>query len=422
MRAPIVLFSVFCVLQITAPIANAQPSNPAVYAGLERVADVAARIQSVYCDPDTMRVFQGAIDSINAMPERSNAAPIHMQTPDIDGFANAYGDLLKENIDYASVENAAINGMIQTFDASNEYVTSAAARPLGDGAVLLTLDGSRPNPTVIRVMPDGPAALAGVLAGDRLIAIDGQSTTGQRLYDIAQHLRGAAGSNVTLTVRRDSSEINLPMTRVRAAYAPVGWRVANGVGVITIQSFSEHSSRDVRDAIRAIRREVHQPVGYVLDLRDNWGGLLDQVIGTIDLFVDGGPVLIVRPVSHCSRDVLDRYNARGGDETEGARILVLVNANTASGAEIAAASLRDVRHAVLVGQPTFGNAKVHVFIPMHGGRDGFLRLRTGTLSTPSGTNFDGTGLTPDVVSEARDAQTDPAMDQALSMLRTPPGQ
>jgi carboxyl-terminal processing protease len=202
----------------------------------------------------------------------------------------------------------------------------------------------------------------------------------------------------------------------------VSWRIADGVAVITIEAFSEHSARDVRNAIRAIRREARHPVGYVLDLRDNPGGPLDQVIEAIDTFVDGGSVLTVSPVSHCSQDEPQRYNARRGDETDGARILVLVNSNTASGAEIAAASLREIRHAILVGQPTLGNAKVHTVIPMNGGRDGFLRLRTGTLSTPSGQSYDGTGIMPDVPIETRDAQTDPAMERALAMLGTPEGQ
>lgn len=181
----------------------------------------------------------------------------------------------------------------------------------------------------------------------------------------------------------------------------VSWRVANGVAIIVIPNFSETSGDAVYNALR--ESQSASPTGYIVDLRDNQGGLLDHVVAIADHFIDGGPVLVTRPFGQCAGEEAETYNARAGDITDGAPVIVLVNAATASGAELLAATLRERRNATLVGQTTHGDAKLHTIIPVNGGRDGFLKLRTATLTTPAGATWDQTGLTPDVTTEPGDA-------------------
>jgi carboxyl-terminal processing protease len=318
------------------------------------------------------------------------------------------------------LERAAIGGMARIFDDTADYQRPEDVhRHQSNGGVLITLDGSDGAPLVIGVFADGPAARAGVLPGDRVIAIDGASVQGLRLYEVIVRLKGPVGSSVSLTVDRNGEQRTFAMERATAHREAVTWRIVDGIGVITVESFPENAGRKVRDAIRDIQRELREPAGYILDLRDNSGGLLDQVIEVADYFLDGGPVLVVRPFGQCRDDEAETYNARRRDESEGARLIVLTNANTASGAEVVAATLRERRGATLVGQTSYGQGSVHTVIPMNGGRDGFLKLRTGTLTTPSGVAWAGAGLTPDVATELRDAVTDPAMTQAIALLWGP---
>lgn len=408
-----------CLIGAAAPSAIAQPERADVYRSLERMADAGARIANTFCGSEET-VFGGALAAINAMPERNGAPAIVPDEPGIEGFADAYDQILTSGVDVGALERAAITGMINVHDPSGSWMSpEEMQRPRG-GAILIELSSTSETPLVVRAFEGGPAQQAGILPGDRLIEVDGERTHGVALHQVVSHLQGAVGSTITVVVERDGAPLTFTMERARNTREGVQWRLQSGIGIITIEGFPENSARAVRDAIRDIRREERNPRGYIVDLRNNSGGLLDQVIETADNFIDGGVVTHVRPYSDCSTEEGQTYHARRSDEADGARLVVLVNENTASGAEMVAAALRERRFALIVGQTTFGNARVHTVIPMNGGRDGFLKLTTGIMTSPGGATWDETGLTPDRTTEPRGVDTDPPLDAAIALMSGTP--
>lgn len=388
-----------------------------VYTSLERIGEAAARLESVYCATNVSQTLQGGIDGINAMPDRSAEAPLAMNESGLADFAAIYGDLIASADDPDAIEHAAINGMIHAFDPSGSWMPPEEARRPRGGGILIELGGADETPLVLRVFDDGPAHQAGILAGDKLIEVDGQPTTGLRRHEVVARLQGEIGSPISVVVERDGAPITFSMLRTRNTRDSVSWRMQGTIGIITIETFNETTARAVRDAIRDIRREERNPAGYIIDLRNNGGGLLDQVIETADYFIDGGAVVIIRPFSDdCGPEDAPTFNARRRDETDGAPLIVLTNENTASGAETVAAALRERRGARLVGETTFGNALIHTVIPMNGYRDGYLRLTTGVMASPEGVSWDDSGLVPDLAVEPRSVDTDGPLDAAIDLL------
>lgn len=417
MRHRQVAFAVsLCVATFSAS-ASAQRPQDEVHASLELAGEVAARIESTFCNVNLARTFQGAINGINAMPQRSAEAPLSLGEDPTEDFTRVYGRLIESTEDRREIERAALNGMLHAYDASSKWMTSTEAyRYSARGGILVELDGSGPIPMIIDAFAGGPANLAGIVSGDRLIEVDGRPTEGLRLDEVVNLLRGEIDSEITVVVEREGAPITFTMRRALNTRPQVNWRIEADIGILTVEAFQENSAVAIRDAIRDIRRQVRQPAGYVLDLRNNAGGLLDQVIEAAGLFIDGGVVTTVRPFNECHPEDLQRYNARRHDETDGVPLVVLINRGTASGAELVAAALKERRHATLIGQASVGNAQVHTAIPIDGGRNGFLRLRTGVLTSPSGLTWDRTGLTPDIATQPRTNETDPTMERAIAIL------
>ncbi|MEQ1811083.1 MAG: S41 family peptidase [Terricaulis sp.] len=414
------VFLAILLLGAASSSAAAWPPRPEILHSLERMADAAARIVDTYCGSEN-GVFAGALAGINAMHERAGETPIVTDTPGIEGFANAYEPLIESGADYRAVEAAAINGMIHAYDPTGNWFTSDELQyPLQSGGLLMTVEADGATVRVSAVEAGGPAAEAGILVGDRIVEIDSRSTEGMAIPAVERRLHGDIGRTASVIVERDGERIEFDMRRVDSRHSPAPWRLEGGVAIISMTAFPQGSPQALRNSLREIRRQPQPPEGYILDIRNNSGGLFDEIVEVADQFIDGGRVSTVRPFSACRGETAQTYDARGRDETRGARLVVLINGETASGAELVAAALRERRQAILIGQRSHGTARVHTMIPMNGGRDGFMKLSTGVMTSPAGATWDGNGLTPDIITEPAAANSDPAMDRAIALLSRAP--
>jgi carboxyl-terminal processing protease len=249
---------------------------------------------------------------------------------------------------------------------------------------------------VITPIDDTPAARAGVLAGDLISQIDGEEVRGMTLSDAVERMRGGVNTPIELTVLREGAAepIKIKIIRDIIKVKAVKYRVEGEIGYLKITSFTEKTFDDLRGAISTIRNEIPEDKlkGYVLDLRLNPGGLLDQAVSVSDAFLDRGEIVSTR-----GRDPKDvtRFDARAGDLTDGKPVIVLVNGGSASASEIVAGALQDHRRATVLGTRSFGKGSVQTIIPLS--ESGALRLTTALYFTPAGKSIQGKGITPDIL-------------------------
>jgi carboxyl-terminal processing protease len=304
--------------------------------------------------------------------------------------------------DKALVESA-INGMLTSLDPHSSYLNPDAAQDMrvqtrgefGGLGIEVTMEDELVK--VIAPIEDTPAARAGVLAGDLIAEIDGEQVRGMQLSDAVDMMRGEVNTPIELTILREGAVEPIKLTIVRDVIKvrAVRFRVEEDIGYVKINSFTEKTSEDLTDAIRQIREEVGDGLkGYVLDLRLNPGGLLDQAVSVSDAFLDRGEIVSTRGREASN---VTRFDSRPGDLVDGAPVIVLVNGGSASASEIVAGALQDHRRATVVGTQSFGKGSVQTIIPL--GENGALRLTTALYYTPAGTSIQGKGITPDIVVE-----------------------
>ncbi|MBO3758168.1 S41 family peptidase [Ciceribacter sp. L1K23] len=298
------------------------------------------------------------------------------------------------------VENA-INGMLTSLDPHSSYLNPEAAADMqtqtkgefGGIGIEVTMENELVK--VIAPIDDTPGSRAGILAGDFISEINGEQVQGLSLQQAVEKMRGAVGTPIKLTILRQGADkpIDISVTREIIAVRAVKSRVEGDVGYVRVISFTEKTYDDLEAAINKIKAEVpaDKLKGYVLDLRLNPGGLLDQAIYVSDAFLERGEVVSTR-----SRNPDDtrRFNATAGDITDGKPVIVLVNGGSASASEIVAGALQDLRRATVLGTRSFGKGSVQTIIPM--GDRGSLRLTTALYYTPSGKSIQGTGIEPDI--------------------------
>ena len=296
----------------------------------------------------------------------------------------------------------ALKGMLTRLDPHSDYMdqeqyqqmTAVTRGQFGGIGVELTLEGKVPE--VISPIDGTPAAEAGIEPGDRIVKIDALPTTGMDVEEVVKRLRGPAGSRVTLSIaRNDRGAFDVTLTRnvIRVVSVKSDLK-PNNIGYARITTFTENTASELAGAIERMKARTQGRLnGFILDLRNDPGGLLDASIDVAGVFLDGGVVVTTR-----GRNTADDHVYRApatGDLLHGTPIVVLINSASASAAEIVAGALQDHHRATVMGTRSFGKGSVQTIIPLEG--RGALRLTTALYYTPSGRSIQGQGISPDIV-------------------------
>jgi len=305
-----------------------------------------------------------------------------------------------DKVDDKKLIEGAINGMLASLDPHSSYLDAKDFENMKQvtdgqyGGLGLTVSTEEGAVKVIAPTDDTPAARAGMKSGDFITRIDSELLYGLTLTEAVDKMRGAPGTTVKLTVIREGAPKPLEFTLKREIIQikPVKWEVKGNTGVIRIASFSKQTGPATKAAIVAIEKQLGPKLaGFVVDLRSNPGGLLDQSIEVSDAFLDHGEIVSQRGRT---KNDIERYYARGGDLTGGRPIVVLIDEGSASAAEIVAGALQDQRRALVIGQRSFGKGSVQTLIPLD--TDTALRLTTARYYTPSGRSVQENGIEPDI--------------------------
>jgi carboxyl-terminal processing protease len=319
-------------------------------------------------------------------------------------FANVFGRIRADYVDRpddAKLVEAAINGMLASLDPHSSYMDARSVRDMqtsmGGKFGGLGMEVTMENGLIKIVSPiaDTPAARAGILSGDIITNIDGEAVQGLTLNQAVDKMRGAANTSVKLTIARQDRKapLELSLTREIITIKNVKFRKEDDVGYIQITQFGDQTTEKLRTAIDTLKKDIGEDrlKGYVLDLRNDPGGLLDQAVGVCDTFLDKGEIVSIR--GRAPGDV-KRWDARHSDVTKGRRLVILINGGSASASEIVAGALQDHKRATLLGTRSFGKGSVQTIIPV--GNDAAIRLTTARYYTPSGRSIQAKGIEPDI--------------------------
>src|SRR5579864_217472 len=348
----------------------------------------------------------GFVSALALFPAAQGATNVLSAYRELDLFGDAFervrANYVRE-VDDSELINAAINGMVSSLDPHSSYMdpkefADMQVQTRGEfGGLGLEVTQEDGLVKVVTAIDDTPAAHAGIKTGDFISAIDGTSIQGMPLNEAVERMRGPENSKVTLTVLRTGEKKPLEVTLTRAVIRveSVKYEKKGDLGYIRITSFSEKTDAGVKKAIADLKKQIGPNLrGYVIDLRNDPGGLLDQAIEVSNDFLNGGEVVSTR--GRKPEDT-QRYNAHpGGDLTGGKPLVVLVNEGTASASEIVAGALQDHKRATVVGVTSFGKGSVQTIIPLGGQHGGALRLTTARYYTPSGRSIQATGIAPDI--------------------------
>jgi len=304
-----------------------------------------------------------------------------------------------EEVNDKDLIEAAINGMLTSLDPHSSYLNEDSFSDMqvqtrgafGGLGIEVTMENGVVK--VVSPIDDTPAYRAGLQAGDYITHLNGEPVTGMALNDAVDRMRGPVGSEITLTIVRGQEEpFDVTLTRDIVRVQSVRHEIREDVGYVRITSFTEQTASGLEDAINAIKSQLGGDLkGYVLDLRNNPGGLLDQAVAVADAFLEHGEIVSTRSRHE---EQSQRWNAEAGDLAEGLPIVVLINGGSASASEIVAGALQDHRRAVLLGTPTFGKGSVQTIVPLPG--NGAMRLTTARYYTPSGRSIQALGISPDI--------------------------
>jgi carboxyl-terminal processing protease len=305
-----------------------------------------------------------------------------------------------DKVDDHTLIKGAIDGMLSALDPHSSYVEASDFDQLKTttdgnyGGLGLTVSIEDGAVKVIAPTEDTPAWRAGVKAGDYITHINGELVYGLTLDEAVEKMRGDPGTPIKLTIVRPGRDkpLDIAMVRERIELRPVKWEIKDGIGYININTFSGNVADQTKSALLSIDKATGgHPLGYVVDLRSNPGGLLDQAVDVSDAFLESGEIVSQRGRD---KDDIERYYARPGDMAHGLPVVVLVDAGTASASEIVAGALQDHRRALIMGERSFGKGSVQTVVQT--GPDAALRLTTARYYTPSGRSVQAGGIDPDI--------------------------
>jgi len=306
-----------------------------------------------------------------------------------------------EPVDDHTLIKGAIDGMLAALDPHSSYAEASDFDQLkattygnygGLGLSVAIEDGAV---KVIAPTEDTPAWRAGIKAGDYITHINGELVYGLTLDEAVSKMRGEPGTSIKVTIVRPGRDkpFDVAMNRERIQLRPVKWEIKDGVGYININTFTGNVAEQTKAALIGIDKATGgHPIGYVVDLRSNPGGLLDQAVDVADDFLDSGEIVSQRGRT---KDDIERYYARPGDMAHGLPVIVLTDAGTASASEIVAGALQDHRRAIVMGEKSFGKGSVQTVVQT--GPESALRLTTARYYTPSGRSVQAGGIDPDVM-------------------------
>ncbi|MEJ6709520.1 MAG: S41 family peptidase [Amylibacter sp.] len=312
-----------------------------------------------------------------------------------------------EEVDEEELIRSAINGMLTSLDPHSSYLPpedfdSMQIQTRGEfGGLGIEVTQENGFVKVVSPIDDTPADEAGVEAGDFITQVDGETTLGMSLDDAVELMRGEIGSKIVITIVREGTDEPFDITIVRdkiKVKASRG-RVEGDIVVLRITTFSDQTLVNLESELKANVEEaggIDKVTGFVIDLRNNPGGLLNQAIAVSDAFLEKGEIVSTR--GRGPQDS-DRVNAQPGDMAQGKPIVVLINGGSASASEIVAGALQDHRRAVIIGTRSFGKGSVQTIMPLQG--DGAMRLTTARYYTPSGRSIQALGVSPDILVEQR---------------------
>ena len=351
-----------------------------------------------------------------AKPSNANEASENKSTYE---QLSLFGDIFErirekyvEEVNDEDLIRAAINGMLTSLDPHSSYLPPSdfdqmKVQTRGEfGGLGIEVTQEEGYVKVVSPIDDTPAFRAGIEAGDLITAVDGQSLLGLSLDEAVKLMRGPVGSEIVLTIFRETIEEPYDVTIIRDTIKPlvVRHRLEGNTAYVRLTTFNDQTYRGLEKAIKEMTKEaggIKNINGFVLDLRNNPGGLLSQAIKVSDAFLDKGEIVSTRS-KHKGEG--DRFNAMRGDLAKGKPIVVIINGGSASASEIVAGALQDHRRAIILGTKSFGKGSVQTIMPLQG--NGAIRLTTSRYYTPSGRSIQAVGVVPDILVEPRKASED----------------
>ena len=354
-----------------------------------------------------MTGLAGATTLLNVTQSYSANTP---QNSELYRQLDLFGDVLErvrsdyvEKPDDTALIESAINGMLSSLDPHSSYMSPKSFRDMqvqtrgefGGLGIEVTMENGVIK--VVSPIDDTPASKAGLMANDLITHLDNEQISGLTLEQAVEKMRGPVNTPITLTIVRKGKDdaFDVKVTRDVIRINAVKSRAEDDIAYVKVTTFNEQTHANLQKSLEALNKQIGPKLkGYIIDLRNNPGGLLDQAIAVSDDFLDRGAIVLTKGRNN---EETQRANARPGDITEGKKIAVLINGGSASASEIVAGALQDHKRATIIGTRSFGKGSVQTIIPL--GANGAIRLTTARYYTPSNRSIQAKGIDPDILIE-----------------------